>query len=119
MKKLMAIILIVIVCVIIAVFVIRSGGNRSISYEEIAIDDISLSENSLELNGSILASAKNYKHYKYVIIDENLYITMYGGLVTKANSNGEFNIVIDDVEMKKVNSIYLKNGETETKIYPN
>lgn len=117
-KAMLIIVLIVVVCAIVSFLLIRSERKMSVSFEEIAITNISLSENTLIFSGRLLASAKSYKDYEYIIIGDSLYITVYGGLATKAKANGDFNIIFEDEDIKNVNRVYLKHGEQEIQIHP-
>jgi flagellar basal body-associated protein FliL len=78
-KKTICIVVIVVVaviCVIMAMFVFQDNNKSSLSDNEIAMNHISLSENTLTIRGDIVASAKSYRNCTYHTIGDNLYVTV-------------------------------------------
>ncbi|CAM3661549.1 MULTISPECIES: hypothetical protein [Saccharibacillus] len=97
----------------------QQKNSRSIlSVEELAISEASLDEHSLSIQGSILASAKSYRGYHYTIKQNDVYIQIEGGVVTKKYPSGDFNITIEDPDLKNVKAVYIKSKNQEKVVYP-
>ena len=102
--------------VIIVAGVMIIGGSVKknmtvVSAEELSFNDIRLSDTSFYSKVTFLSSGKTFRRYKYEIDQNNLYITVYGGLANKRFPDGRFEIDIQD-SLGDVNAVYLKERDT-------
>ena len=119
MKKgpLIVLILIVIVVGIMIIAVSVKTSATVVSADELSFSDIRLSETSFFSKVSFTSSGKTFRRYKYKIEQNNLYITVYGGLANMSFPDGSFEIAIQD-SFNDVNAVYLQSGDTTTRIFP-
>ena len=111
--------LVALLVVVFGVLFFITNKNESLSSNQLAIEHISLSNDRLMINGTILSSGTSYRHYSYDRMDNKIQITIFGGLVTKKHSNGDFDITIKDDEFQGVDTFYLKHEDDELiRIYP-
>lgn len=80
------------------------------------IEDISVTNNLVELKVGSAGSADNYKDYKYSIKGKDLYITVNYALRTENHKGGNFNIQIKD-DFRKVRRVYLTGGGDRKQIW--
>ena len=106
--------------ILVLFFLITSFIFRSIKTNiyELGFNNITLSENSLLLAGSISSSAIAYRRYNYNINDDTLIITIYSGLVLPSRREGSFNIRIKNAKISDVKYIFIKDKAKLTQIYP-
>ena len=77
------------------------------SPSEIYIGELTVNSNKITISGDFIASGKSFRGYKYYIKDNNIYLKIKGGLITKKYSDGHFNIVINE-NTTNINNIYLQ-----------
>lgn len=83
--------------------------NQKIPYNDIAIQNIKIEDSSVVIEGAIVSSALNYSKYTYEVRDNNLYITLYGKLVTSPKQS-KVTITIAEPNVQGV--FYEFDGET-------
>ena len=79
----------------------------------IGMIDVGMTANHVNVKGTfILESSKAYKDYKFRVEGENLYITIYGVLVSSFYKYGVFDIKIDG-NFSDIKNVYFEGkGET-------
>ncbi|GGH71634.1 hypothetical protein [Saccharibacillus endophyticus] len=102
---------------LIAYFQLKNSTSV-LSTEEVAVMQVSLNDDSLSIQGSISASAISYRDYSYALKEDKVYIDIKGGLVTKKNPSGDFNITIKNKDFKNAKMVYIKDDNNEKLIYP-
>lgn len=117
-----AIIFLVILLIIIGLVVTfhtlkGSEDMNNVSYHELAITNMTLTEESFTAHCFIIVSSKTFRNYTYVIEDDSLYITVSGGLVSKKYPHGGFDIIINDTALKNVDVVFLKSHKETSQIY--
>lgn len=118
-KKTLIILLIPIVafCLVFSIFLLILYQVSSVSMSEISIHNMSLSDHTFTARGTFVSSGKSFRSYTYTIDGCALYITIYGGLVTKKYPNGDFSITIEDIGLQNVSEVFLIHGKDAEQIY--
>lgn len=111
-KSIYLISIVLIVMVFVSLFLIARWNNHttSVSSSEVAFTHIRLADDSLNLSGSLLSSAKSYRGFTYTIEKDTLYLTLSQGMVNRKYPDGDFTIAIEDQALEQVSAIYLKSG---------
>lgn len=109
---------VVLVIAIISIVVVTMSQNKmnELHFSEIAIQKVSFSDDTIQISGDLVSSAKTYRKYSYHVEDDNLYLTIKGGLVTKKYPASDLNITIQDKNAKSINKVYLKYSNEVTLI---
>ncbi len=111
-----AIIVFAIVILVLGVFYVKSFVIGSDSYEGVNIDKVTLSNNSIEINGNFTDSGRAYKSYSYTQVSTELYVTITSVSVSNKYNNGQFQISIP-VSGNMINNIHLTDGSKTKVIY--
>jgi hypothetical protein len=120
-KKKRGKVFIVLLSVFLAIALLTSVFIYNLFYRTIPVFTVFLVNDSLSRDGNTLSfkcdtdsSAIALKSYNYYIEDENIYISIKGGLVSQRHQWGRIDITINDDEIRNVTNVFLKSGkETE------
>lgn len=106
-----SIIVVIAVIVYLKLFVIGSKD-----YQNILVNKVTISENSVVIDMVYTDSSVSYKDYSYTLVGTELYVTINGVLSNKKNNTGEFKVDIP-VNGLDVNNIYLSDNKSTKVIY--
>ena len=112
--------IIIVAAVLVLLFHVTREDNRvtNVSFDEVALTDISVVGDTVTLSGSLLNSAKSYRKYAYTVESDTLYLTISAGLVNHKYPHGDFTIEIRDPELQNISTICLKRDNKIKKVYP-
>jgi predicted small secreted protein len=117
-------ILIISICVVVVLIVIAGVFfvkyfvvGKTMNPDVIGQIKVDVSDHQVQLSGSfVLASAEAYKNYHYRIDDNNMYIKIYGTIVSAIHKSGIFDIVIDG-NFSDIKTIYLEDDSSQQIIW--
>lgn len=100
----------IILIITIAYLSVGSGVNTGI----IIIENVVVSNEKIEIQGTTVSSAKAFTGYDYIIKDDALYLKLRYSIVNPMKRSGSFDIKLKD-EFKDIKFIYLQDNDTEDK----
>lgn len=82
----------------------------------ICLNKINVENTNIQLSGDTSDSATGFSGYNYTIKGNSLYIGLRYCLVTKIHPSGSFNIIINDYRLQRINKVYFRGGNDDTKL---
>ncbi len=111
--SIITLIVILIIGIGIYYYIFKMG---SYAYEDVMIDKVTVSNNSVKIEGYLSGSGSAYKDYKYQLVGTELYVQIRSVLVSKKYNSPSFTIEIP-INGNEINNISLSNEKKTKLIY--
>jgi len=82
---------------------------QNVQPSAIAVESVNISDNNIDVKGTLVASHLFYRGFETDYHDETLYITIKGSIVKLPKASGDFSISLPN-KYGKIKVVYLKAG---------
>lgn len=117
--RLSGFVVICILCILLALFALEMITTDS-DYTVLSASNAALAEDSFSVQLSMDTALRLFKGYRYQVEADALYITVYSGsfYTSFRCREGPLTLRIEDAALAGVEQVYLRNGTSVKRIYP-